>query len=138
MTTTSSIDKDRKIRYAVVGLGAFAQSDALPAFADAENSALVALVSGDARKLDKLAQKYGVRHTYSYEEYDDLLKSGNIDAVYISLPNHLHCEYTVRAAQAGIHVLCEKPMAMNVTECQQCPDYSGSLSIDRYWRLCRS
>jgi predicted dehydrogenase len=118
MTTTSSIDKDRKIRYAVVGLGAFAQSNALPAFTDAENSELVALVSGDTTKQTELAQKYGVRYTYAYEDYDELLLSGNIDAVYISLPNHLHCEYTVRAAKAGIHVLCEKPMAVTVADCQ--------------------
>jgi predicted dehydrogenase len=84
MTTTSSIDKPSKIRYAVVGLGAFAQSDVLPAFVDANNSELVALVSGDAAKRDEIAQKYGVRHTYSYEEYDNLLKSGNIDAVYLA------------------------------------------------------
>jgi predicted dehydrogenase len=116
--TSPGNNKSRKISYAVVGLGAFAQSDALPAFADAENSELVALVSGDASKQGELAQKYGVRHTYSYEEYDDLLKSGNIDAVYLAVPNHLHCDYTVRAAKAGIHVLCEKPMAVTVAECQ--------------------
>ncbi|MCY7368988.1 MAG: Gfo/Idh/MocA family oxidoreductase [Chamaesiphon sp.] len=116
---TSSVNKHRKVRYAVVGLGAFAQSDALPAFADAENSELVALVSGDASKRAELAQQYGVPYTYAYEDYDDLLISGNIDAVYIALPNHLHCEYTVRAANAGIHVLCEKPMAITVTECEQ-------------------
>jgi predicted dehydrogenase len=119
MIATSSIDKDHKIRYAVVGLGAFAQSDALPAFAEATNSELVALVSGDASKRLELAQRYGVRHTYSYEEYDDLLVSGNIDAVYLSVPNHLHCDYTTRAAKAGIHVLCEKPMAVTVTDCEQ-------------------
>jgi predicted dehydrogenase len=118
MTTTLSINEARKIRYAVVGLGAFAQSDALPAFADAENSELVALVSGGTSKRAELAQKYGVRHTYNYEEYDDLLKSGSVDAVYLSVPNHLHCDYTVRAAKAGIHVLCEKPMAVTVAECQ--------------------
>jgi predicted dehydrogenase len=118
MTTTPSIDKNRKIRYAVVGLGAFAQSDALPAFADAENSELVALVSGDVTKQNQLAQKYGVRHIYNYEEYDDLLKSGNVDAVYLSVPNYLHCDYTIRAAKAGIHVLCEKPMAVTIAECQ--------------------
>jgi predicted dehydrogenase len=119
MTTTLSIDKNRKIRYAVVGLGAFAQSDALPAFAEATNSELVALVSGDATKRTELAQRYGVRSTCGYEDYDELLKSGNIDAVYLSLPNHLHCDYTIRAATAGIHVLCEKPMAVTVAECDR-------------------
>jgi predicted dehydrogenase len=114
----SSPNGERKIRYAVVGLGWFAQSAALPAFAHAENAELVALVSDDPTKLAEVAKQYGVEDTYSYEQYDDCLRSGNIDAVYIALPNHLHCEYTVRAAQAGIHVLCEKPMAVTVEECE--------------------
>ncbi len=113
-----SNNSDRKIRYGVVGLGAFAQTTALPAFSNPDNSELVALVSDDPTKRLKLAQKYGIQNTYSYEEYDDFLRSGNVDAVYIALPNHLHCEYTVRAAQAGIHVLCEKPMAVTVEECE--------------------
>jgi predicted dehydrogenase len=116
---TLSGDVNQKIRYAVVGLGWFAQSAALPAFAHAENSELVALVSEDSTKLAELAKKYSVQHTFSYEEYDDLLNSGLIDAVYIALPNHLHCEYTVKAANAGIHVLCEKPMAVTVEECEE-------------------
>lgn len=118
--TKSSADRQQKIRYAVVGLGWFAQAAALPAFAHAENAELTALVSDDPTKLAELAQKYsGVQRTFSYAEYDDLLSSGLIDAVYIALPNHLHCDYTVRAANAGIHVLCEKPMAVTVEECQQ-------------------
>lgn len=60
-----------------------------------------------------------MQHSYSYEEYEKCLTSGEIDAVYIALPNHLHCEYTVRAAKAGIHILCEKPMAVTQTECEQ-------------------
>ncbi len=108
----------QKIQYAVVGLGWFAQSAALPAFANAENSELVALVSNDSEKLIEIAKNYNVQQTYSYDEYDTLLKSGLIDAVYIALPNHLHCEYTVKAAIAGIHVLCEKPMAVTVEECE--------------------
>jgi predicted dehydrogenase len=78
----------------------------------------VALVSSDSSKLADLAQQYNVAHTYTYEEYDDLLKSGQIDAVYIALPNHLHREYTIKAAQAGVNILCEKPMAMTAQECR--------------------
>ncbi|WP_427159921.1 Gfo/Idh/MocA family protein [Aliinostoc sp. HNIBRCY26] len=115
MTNSKS---DRQIRYAVVGLGWFAQEAALPAFAHSENSKLVALVSDDPEKLEELSQKYGVDHTYSYEEYEDCLASDEIDAVYIALPNHLHCEYTVRAANQAIHVLCEKPMAVTEQECE--------------------
>jgi predicted dehydrogenase len=116
---TPLANQARKIRYAVVGLGDFAQSDALPAFAQVENSELVALVSSDSTKLAELSRKYSVSCTYTYDQYDDLLMSKSVDAVYIALPNHLHCEYTIRAAKAGIHVLCEKPMAMTAAECEE-------------------
>jgi len=111
--------EQRKIRYAVVGLGYISQIAVLPAFAHArENSELTALVSGDAEKLKKLGRKYGIENTYTYEQYGDCLKSGEIDAVYIGLPNNMHRAYTESAAEAGIHVLCEKPMAMDEDECQ--------------------
>lgn len=121
MTAAQPVSNSQpKIRYAVVGLGWFAQASALPAFEHAENSELVALVSDDPVKLTELNKKYNtVQKTFSYSEYDDCLSSGLIDAVYIALPNHLHCEYTVRAADAKIHVLCEKPMAVTEAECQQ-------------------
>lgn len=115
----ASSNGDRKIRYAVVGLGWFAQIAAMPSFPRTENSELVAFVSDDATKLKELSQKYNVQHTYSYDEYEVCLTSGEIDAVYIALPNNLHCEYTVRAANQGIHVLCEKPMAVTEAECEQ-------------------
>jgi predicted dehydrogenase len=108
-----------KVRYAVVGLGYIAQAAVLPAFAHAkENSELVALVSGDAMKLKKLARKYKVSKTYSYEQYADCLATGEVDAVYIALPNNMHRAYTEGAAQAGVHVLCEKPMAVSDKECE--------------------
>jgi predicted dehydrogenase len=107
----------RKIRYAVVGLGHFAQMAILPAFAHSKkNSELAALVSGDELKLKRLSRKYNVANTYSYEQYEELLQSGLIDAVYIALPNHLHKEYAERAAKAGIHVLCEKPLTATADE----------------------
>ena len=107
----------RQIRYAVVGLGHIAQVAVLPAFGNARrNSKLAAIVSSDPVKRDELSGKYGVERAYSYEQYDACLKSG-IDAVYISVPNHLHCEYAERAARAGVHVLCEKPMAVTEEEC---------------------
>ena len=108
----------KQIRYAVVGLGHIAQVAVLPAFANARrNSRLAGLVSGDPVKRAELAKRYSVEHSWSYEQYDRCLKSGAIDAVYISLPNSLHHEYSLRAAQAGVHVLCEKPMAMQEDEC---------------------
>jgi Oxidoreductase family, NAD-binding Rossmann fold len=109
----------RKIRYAVVGLGYISQIAVLPAFAHAkENSELTALVSSDPQKLRQLSRKYKVRNTYSYEQYSECLRSGEVEAVYIGLPNHMHRAYSEAAAQAGIHVLCEKPMAFDETECE--------------------
>jgi predicted dehydrogenase len=111
--------KIRKIRYAVVGLGHIAQVAVLPAFAHAGgNSILTALVSSDPAKLKYLGRRYGVKRTYFYEQYDECLRSGEIDAVYIALPNNMHAEYSVRAAHANVHVLCEKPMAVTERECQ--------------------
>ncbi len=118
MAKERSRSGSRKIRYAVVGLGHIAQAAVLPAFAHAGNSELTALVSGDPTKLKKLGKKYGVSALYSYDDYDALLKSGTIDAVYIALPNSMHRSYTIRAARAGVHVLCEKPMAVDEKECE--------------------
>jgi len=106
----------RKVRYAVVGLGHIAQIAVLPAFRNAQNSELFALVSGDADRLEKVGKKYSLEHLYSYEDYSRALS--NVDAVYLTLPNHLHREYAVRAAAAGVHVLCEKPMAVTSEECR--------------------
>ncbi|WP_026731722.1 Gfo/Idh/MocA family protein [Fischerella sp. PCC 9605] len=118
MTNASQTNSKNKVRYAVIGLGWIAQETVLPAFADAENSELVALFSEDEIKRQELSEKYGVP-AFTYEEYEAFLRSGAVDAVYIALPNHLHCEYTVKAANAGVHILCEKPMAVTEQECEQ-------------------
>jgi len=107
-----------KIRYAVVGTGWFAQAAVLPGFRNAANSTLEAIVSGDPVKRQALGKTYGVS-AHSYEEYESLLASGRIDAVYIVLPNSLHREYTLAAAKHKIHVLCEKPLAASVAECRE-------------------
>jgi predicted dehydrogenase len=107
----------RSIRYAVVGLGHIAQVAVLPAFAHARNSELVAVVSNDRTKRREMAKRYRLEQTFTYEEFDDCLRE--VDAVYIALPNSMHADYTIRAARAGVHVLCEKPMAVTTKECQQ-------------------
>jgi glucose-fructose oxidoreductase len=109
-----------QVRYAVIGLGHIAQAAVLPAFGHASrNSMLAALVSGEPKKLKVLGKRYRVPRLCAYEELDELFASGEIDAVYIALPNHMHKEFTVRAARAGLHVLCEKPMAVSPRECEQ-------------------
>src|SRR6187401_1899006 len=106
------------VRYAVVGLGHIAQVAVLPAFAHARrNTRLVAVVSDDRTKRREIARRYRLERTFTYDEFDDCLAA--VDAVYIALPNSMHAEYTIRAAKAGVHVLCEKPMAVTVDECRR-------------------
>ena len=116
--SASTSSKQPKVRYAVVGLGYIAQIAVLPAFAKAKNCELAALVSDDNVKLEKLSKKYEVPSSYSYQDYNECLNSGEIDAVYIALPNSMHRDFTVRACEAGIHVLCEKPLAVTEAECE--------------------
>jgi predicted dehydrogenase len=110
----------RKIGYAVVGLGSYATRQIMPNFAACEHSRLVALVSGTPAKLEQYGEQYGIAktHRYSYADFDRIRDNPDIDAVYIVLPNSLHAEYSIRAAQAGKHVMCEKPMATSVAECE--------------------
>ena len=108
----------RPVRYAVVGLGHIAQVAVLPAFAHARrNSRLVSVVSSDRTKREELAKRYRLEQTYGYDDFDACLSE--VDAVYIALPNSMHAAYTIRAAEAGVHVLCEKPMAVTVGECER-------------------
>lgn len=107
------------IRYAVIGLGHIAQAAVLPAFDHAKrNSRLVALVSGSTKKLNALGRRYRVPRLCKYGEANSLFRSGEIDAVYIALPNDQHKEWSLRAAKAGLHILCEKPMAVTARDCE--------------------
>lgn len=110
--------KNAQIRYGVVGLGHIAQVAVLPAFKAAKkNSVLTALVTGDTKKARKLSSKYDVAAVYDYSQFDELLASDTVDVLYIALPNQMHREYTVRALNAGLHVLCEKPLALSEEDC---------------------
>lgn len=111
----------RKLGYAIVGLGGYGLGRIIPQFQNCQHSRLVALVSGDPAKAKKVAQEYGVpeRGIYSYTDFDRIRDNPDIDIVYICLPVFMHAEYTIRAAQAGKHVMCEKPMAVSSAECEQ-------------------
>jgi predicted dehydrogenase len=109
---------NRFVRYAVVGLGHIAQAAMVPAFKHARrNSRLVAVVSDDRTKRQEFTRRHRLEAAYSYDEFETCL--AQVDAVYIALPNSMHAEFAIRAAQAGVHVLCEKPMAVTVEECKQ-------------------
>jgi predicted dehydrogenase len=111
--------RTKDVRYAVIGLGHFAQAAVLPALDRLRGSDLTAICSSDPEKLRKLGSRYGVTHRLGYDQYDALLRSDEVDAVYIALPNSLHADFAVRAAEAGVHVLCEKPMAVTAADCRR-------------------
>jgi len=109
----------KQIGYAVIGLGDIAQKAVLPAFARAaENSRLVAVMSGDRAKAQALGKEFRAA-AYHYEELRQCLSRDDVNVAYIALPNSMHCDYTVEAARAGVHVLCEKPMAITADECRR-------------------
>src|SRR6185312_2048526 len=98
--------------------GWISQAAFMPGVKHTGNSEMTALVTGDEKKARDLCAKYGIKRAYSYDQYDELLRSGEIDAAYLALPNDLHRDYAVRTLKAGIHLLLEKPMAPTEEECQ--------------------
>jgi len=108
----------KPVGYAVIGLGSITEVAVLPAFRHSKKSRLVALVSHDLKRAKALGKKFGVKNCYSYEEYDQCLCQPGVDAVFIASVNGAHAEQTIRAAAAGKHVLCEKPMANSVADCR--------------------
>ncbi len=116
--------RDRKLGYAIVGLGSYGLGVIIPQFANCEHSRLAAVVSGDAAKARRVAAQYGLpaRSVYSYADFDRIRDNPDVDIVYVCLPNSQHAEYTIRAARAGKHVMCEKPMAVSVAEAQSMID----------------
>ncbi len=112
---------DRKVGFAIVGLGVLSLEEVLPAFAETQHSSCVALVSGHADKAAQVAKFYGVKPDaiYDYENYDRLSENREVEAIYIVLPNNMHAEYTIRGLKAGKDVLCEKPMATTIDECER-------------------
>jgi predicted dehydrogenase len=116
---TPAAGAPRKTGYAVIGLGRIA-AHFMPGAVLSTNSAITALVSGHRDKAEKIAGQYGVPSSsiYSYDNFDEIAHNPAIDAVYVGLPNSMHAEFTIRAAKAGKHVLCEKPMATSVSDCE--------------------
>ena len=110
-----------RVGFAIVGLGHLTLERLMPAFGSTRHCKPVALVSGDAEKARKVAAQHGIPDAaiYDYDGFDRIADNPAVQVVYIVLPNHLHAEFTLRAARAGKHVLCEKPMANTVAECEQ-------------------
>ncbi|GGH04980.1 Gfo/Idh/MocA family protein [Mucilaginibacter phyllosphaerae] len=125
----------KRIGFAIVGLGDLALNQIMPAFGSSKYAKPVALVSGHPDKAQKVAAQYGIapKNIYSYQNFDQIKNNPDIDAVYIVLPNSMHEEFTIRAAKAGKHVLCEKPMANSAEQARRmikaCKDAGKKLMI---------
>ena len=105
---------NKKINWGILGCARIVQSALIPAIKEAKNGVLYGIAARDEKRAREWARKY--KFQKSYKDYQALLDDSDIDAVYIPLPNHLHCEWACRAARAGKHVLCEKPLALNSGE----------------------
>lgn len=114
------VPPDKRVGFAIVGLGELALGQVLPAFGRSSFARPVALVSGDRAKAEKVGDQYGIdaKHLYDYKTFDRLADDPAVEVVYIILPNAMHAEFTIRAAKAGKHILCEKPMAVSSAECE--------------------
>jgi len=111
----------KPVGYAAVGLGTISDIF-MRACANSQTAKITALVTGHPdTKGVKYSAMYGIPKTsiYTYETFDRIRDNPDVDAIYVGLPNSMHCEYTVRGAQAGKHVLCEKPMAISSMECRK-------------------
>jgi predicted dehydrogenase len=112
-------EQSKRIRYAVVGAGNLAQVAVLPAFHNArENSELAAIITGEREKREGLEKLYRPSLTGTYDELERVIEEGKIEAIYLATPNTEHRSFTERAARCGVHVLCEKPMAVTVEDCE--------------------
>jgi predicted dehydrogenase len=111
------VPSPRKVRWGVLSTAAIGVKKVIPAMQRAQRCDVVAIASRDAARAEAAARQLGIPR--SHGSYEALLADGDVDAVYIPLPNHLHAEWTLRAAAAGKHVLCEKPLAMNEAEARE-------------------
>jgi predicted dehydrogenase len=120
LPTSAHTPADRQLRVALVGLGSYAARVAR-AMKDCKLAKLVGGVTGTPEKVEKWIAEHGLEKAnfYNYQNYDDLKNNPNIDAVYVCLPNAMHHEFVIRAAKAGKHVICEKPMSVTVKEAEE-------------------
>jgi predicted dehydrogenase len=124
-----------KLGIALVGLGQYASGQLAPALQQTRECYLAGIVTGTPAKADSWKRQYGIpgKNIYNYGNFDEIRDNPDIDIVYVVLPNALHADYTVRAARAGKHVICEKPMALSVGDCDRmiaaCREAGKMLSI---------
>jgi predicted dehydrogenase len=118
-TKQKNMPSQKKLGIALVGLGAYASGQLAPALLQTSHCYLAGIVTGTPSKIPVWKAKYNIpdKNIYSYETYDQIKNNPDIDIIYVVLPNNMHAEYTIRGFAAGKHVICEKPMAITVADC---------------------
>ncbi|MCI0746923.1 MAG: Gfo/Idh/MocA family oxidoreductase [Verrucomicrobia subdivision 3 bacterium] len=121
LITSAHAQEDKRLGFALVGLGSLSTNQIAPALQKTKHCRLAGIVTGTPAKEQAWADKYNIprKNIYNYENFDRVADNPDIDVVYVVLPNAMHGEYTIRAARAGKHVLCEKPMEVSVKKCEQ-------------------
>lgn len=111
----------KKLGVALVGLGNYATGQLGPALQETEHCYLAGIVTGTPAKAERWKEAYGIpeKNVYSYDTYDAIADNPDVDVIYVVLPNSMHAEYTIRAAEAGKHVITEKPMATSARDCER-------------------
>ncbi|MFX0557110.1 Gfo/Idh/MocA family protein [Maribacter sp. CXY002] len=112
-------NQKKKLGVALVGLGSYSTYQLAPALLDTEHCYLAGIVTGTPEKESIWKDKYAIPHSniYNYANFDSIINNADIDIIYVVLPNSMHADFCIRAAKAGKHVICEKPMAVSVAEC---------------------
>lgn len=135
ISSAKPIKEQKKLGIALVGIGYYSTGLLMPALEQTQHVKLVGLVTGSPEKAKKYGDQYNIpkKNIYNYQNFDEIASNPDIDVVYVVLPNSMHKEFTIRAAKAGKHVICEKPMALNAGECREmmdaCKKAGVSLSI---------
>src|SRR5690606_9680040 len=124
-------DNARQLGVALVGLGTYSSQQLAPALQATKHCRLAGAASGSEEKLSEWRKKYNLGEfcLYSYERFDEIAFNKDIDVVYVVTPNARHAEYVIRAAKAGKHVICEKPMATSVDDCKRMIDACNEAGV---------
>ncbi|WP_205622747.1 Gfo/Idh/MocA family protein [Paenibacillus wynnii] len=117
----------QKLRWGIMGCAQIATGSVMPAIVESESGVIQGIASRGLEKSSAVAAEFGVKNAYG--SYEELLSDEEVDAVYIPLPNHLHREWVIRAAEAGKHVLCEKPIALNSSEAAEMVDACNKAGV---------
>jgi glucose-fructose oxidoreductase len=132
---SASLGQKKSLGVALVGLGYYSTDLLAPALQLTKHCHLAGIVTGTPEKAKTWKEKYGIKESniYNYQNFDEIRNNSDIDVVYVVLPPSMHKEYVVRAAKAGKHVFCEKPMALTSTDCQEmikvCKEQKRALAI---------